>query len=236
MAEITLKAETGRTTGTRSSRRLRAFGLVPCVVYGLGEDPVSAAVEWKPLREALTTDAGFNVLVDLEIEGETALCIVKDMQRHAIRGDVLHVDFLRVSRDATISVEVPILVEGEAEEVMREDGTVDLVLFHLTVNAKPADIPNDLVVDVSDMVIGDTIRVGDLPLPSGVTTDVDPEEAVVIAQISRATIEAEQIAEADAELAAEQSEEDEEGGEAKADDAGDDGDAKDEGEGGGDEG
>ena len=78
MAEITLKADTGRTLGTRPSKRLRAEGKVPAVVYGRGNEPVSVSVDWRPLREALTTDAGLNALIDLEIDGETQLCIVKD--------------------------------------------------------------------------------------------------------------------------------------------------------------
>lgn len=229
MAEITLKAETGRELGTGPSKRIRAEGRIPGVVYGLGSDPVPIIVDWKPLREALTTEAGLNALIQLEVDGESSLTIVKELQRHPIKGDVIHLDFLRVSADAEISVDVPVVLEGEAEAVEREDGTIDHLLFTLTVNAKPADIPNDITVDISNMVLHDTIRVGDLTLPSGVTTDVDPEEAVVTAQISATTIEADAIAEADAEAAAEQSEESE-GGDDAGSDAGDDAPAEGDGE------
>ncbi len=211
MAEITLSVETGRPLGTGAAKRLRAEGRIPGVVYGLGTEPTPVTVDWKPLRAALTTDAGLNALLDLDVGGETSLAVVKELQRHPIRGDVLHIDFLRVSADVAISVDVPITLEGDAESVYRNDGTVDHVLFTLTVHAKPGDIPNELVVDVSHLTIGDSIRVKDLKLPSGVTTDVDPEEAVVLAQVSAAAIEGEAIAEADAELAAEQSAENEDG-------------------------
>ncbi len=226
MAEIKLQAATGRATGTGPSKRLRVEGKVPGVVYGLGADPVAVTVDWRPLRAALTTEAGLNALIDLDIDGDVALTIVKELQRHPIRGDVLHIDFLRVSADAEITVDVPINLEGEAAEVEREGGTVDHVLFALSISAKPADIPNELTVDVSGLAIGDTVRVGDLQLPKGVTTDVDPEEPVVLAQVSAAAIEAEAIAEADAEVAAEQAEEAEaaaEGDDAEAgsDDGGD---------------
>ncbi len=220
MAEIKLQAQTGRTLGTRPSRRVRAEGKVPGVVYGLGSDPVAVAVEWKPLRAALTTEAGLNALIDLDVDGDVALTIVKELQRHPIRGDVLHVDFLRVSADVEIAVEVPITLEGEAREVANEDGTVDQVLFQLTVNAKPADIPNELTVDVSDMAIGDTIRVGDLTLPAGVSTDVDPEEPVVSAVHSTVAEEAEAIAETDAEAGAEAGAEPSEAAEPAEGDAG----------------
>ncbi len=179
MAEITLKASTGRPVGTGPSKRLRVEGKVPGIVYGLDADPVPVTVDWRPFRETLVTDAGLNVLIDLDVDGEVSLCMVKELQRHPIRGDVLHVDFLRVSRDAVILVEVPIVVEGEAEKVGREGGTVDHVLFALPVSAKPADIPNEIIVDITELAMGETIRVADLPLPSGVETELDPEEAVV---------------------------------------------------------
>ena len=179
MAEITLKAETGRQLGTGPSKRLRVEGKVPAVVYGLDAEPVPVTVEWRPLREVLTTDAGLNVLIDLDIDGDVALCMVKELQRHPIRGNVLHLDFLRVSRDAAISVEVPIVLEGEALEVARDDGTVDHLMFALTVSAKPADIPNEISIDISGLTMGDHVRVGDIALPKGVTTEVDPEELVI---------------------------------------------------------
>ncbi len=179
MAEITLKAETGRELGNGPARRLRAAGKVPGVVYGLGAEPVAVAVEWRPFRETLVTDAGLNVLIDLDIDGDVALCMVKELQRHPIRGDVLHVDFLRVSRDAVISVEVPLVLEGEAIEVERSNGTVDQILFALTVSAKPADIPNEIAVDVSGLNLGDQLTVADLALPAGVTTDAEADELVV---------------------------------------------------------
>src|SRR5256885_6459726 len=176
MAEITLPAHSGRTTGTRPSKRLRADGKVPATVYGLGSDAVSVSVDWRALRHALTTDAGMNALINLEIDGHASeLTIVKEMQRHPIKRNVLHIDFLRVSRDIAIEVEVPIVLTGEAEEVTRNDGIVEQALFHLTVKAKPGSIPNELTVDVSELTIGGAIRVSDLTLPPGVETEVDPE-------------------------------------------------------------
>ena len=116
------------------------------MVYGLGVDPVAVTVEWRPFRETLITDAGLNVLIDLDIDGDVSLCMVKELQRHPIRGNVLHVDFLRVSRDAAITVEVPIVLAGEAREVEMANGTIDQLLHALTMSAKPADIPNEIAV------------------------------------------------------------------------------------------
>src|ERR1044072_1182923 len=144
MPEITLKADVGRPTGTRVSKRLRAAGRVPGVVYGLGHDPIPVDVEWRDLRHALTTDAGLNALIDLEFDGQTQLSIVKALQRHPVHHSVTHVDFLLIRRDVAISVEVPIVLHGEAEEVLKEGGMVDQILTSLTVAATPRDIPNAL--------------------------------------------------------------------------------------------
>jgi large subunit ribosomal protein L25 len=204
MAEITLKATTGRGLGTGPSKKIRVEGKIPAVVYGLDAAPIPVTVEWKPLREALTTDAGLNALIDLDIDGDVAMCVVKELQRHAIRGNVMHVDFLRVSADAEISIEVPIVVEGEAKGVTSEGGTIDHLLFTLTVSAKPADIPNEIVVDISGLAIGEAIRVGDLVLPSGVSTHVDADEVVVLAQQAAEIVEeAPVVVEGDAAPAAE---------------------------------
>ncbi|HEX2381759.1 MAG TPA: 50S ribosomal protein L25 [Acidimicrobiales bacterium] len=186
MAEITLPAATGRTTGSGPSKRLRSDGRVPATVYGLGGDAVSVSVDWRELRGALTTDAGLNALINLEIDGHASeLTIVKDLQRHPIRRSVLHLDFLRVSRDVAIEVDVPIVLYGEAEDVTREDGVVDHLLFQLTIRAKPGSIPNEIAVDISGLAINDSIRVGDLTLPEGVETDADPDEPIVIGQPPR---------------------------------------------------
>lgn len=178
MAEIKLAVTSGRARGNGPARRLRAEGKIPGVVYGLDKEPVPITVEWRPLRAALTTDAGTNVLLDLEVDGEVDLAIVKDLQRHSIRGDVLHIDFLRVSADVEIEVEVPIVLEGEARAIINEGGTVDQSLFAITVSAKPADIPNELVIDVSDLDFDTPIRIADLDIPAGVSTELDPEETI----------------------------------------------------------
>jgi large subunit ribosomal protein L25 len=187
MAEITLPAQTGRPTGSRPSGRLRAEGKVPATVYGLGGTAVSVSVGWRDLRHALTTEAGMNALINLEIDGHASeLTIVKELQRHPIKRSVLHIDFLRVSRDVAIEVEVPIVLVGEAVELSREGGILDQSMFHLTVSAKPGSIPNELTVDISGLTIGDAVRVGDLTLPEGVETDVDAEEPIVIGQAPQA--------------------------------------------------
>ena len=222
MSEIVLSADTDRVTGTRSSRRLRRASRVPGVVYGLSQDPVSIDVAWADLREALTTDAGVNAVIHLEIGGEKQMSIVKEIQRHPVGRDVTHVDFLRIDPDQDVTVDVPLVMVGDAKAVTDADGMVDQNLFSLTVNAAPDSIPNELEVDISDLTVGDSLRVADIALPAGVTTDVDPEETVAVGMITRSTLEAmaaDEAAEAEA-LAIEL--EGAEDGEGAADEAPDD--------------
>ncbi|MCB1006116.1 MAG: 50S ribosomal protein L25 [Acidimicrobiales bacterium] len=196
MAELTLTAETGRPTGSRASNRLRAEGKIPGVVYGLGTDPTSVAVDWRSLRQALTTDAGLNALINLQIDGEEHLTIVKELQRNPVKRTVTHVDFILIDREAEIEVEVPIVLEGEATEVERENGAVTQALFALAIVAKPGAIPDQLTADISELGIGDVVRVGDIALPDGVRTEVDPDDPVAVGEITRAAIEEEEEGEA----------------------------------------
>jgi large subunit ribosomal protein L25 len=210
MEEVALVADAGRPTGSAAARRLRAAGKVPAVLYGHGIDPLALAVGGRELRAALNSEAGRNALISLDVGGARHLAMARQLQRHPTRGSVDHVDFVIVRRDEVVGAEVPIHLVGEAVEVDRADGLVEQQLFSLMVHAKPGDIPHGIEVDISGLTIGESIRVGDLALPSGVSTDVDPEDAVVVAQASRVAAEeaaeaaeaAEEAAEAGGETAA----------------------------------
>ncbi len=186
--DVTLIAETGRPIGSRPTRRLRGEGKVPGVVYGLDREPVSVVVAWPELRRALTTEAGLNALITLDVDGQHDLTIVKDLQRDPVRRAVTHVDFLRIDRDAAISVEVPVVLLGEAHQVEIEQGIVEQLLHTLLITSKPGSIPSVLEVDISHLEIGGAVRVSDLTLPEGVTTDVEPEEQIAIASVTRAAM------------------------------------------------
>ena len=205
--DIILAAETGRPTGSPASRRLRASGKVPAVIYGRGAEPAAISVDWRELRGALTTDKGLNALLTLKVGNKRTKAIVKELQRHPVRRDVLHVDFLAVDVDKPITTDVPLLTEGEPEKVLREQGVVEQILNMLIVSAKPDDIPGHIAVDVSDLEIGQHITVGDVELPEGVTTEIDPEETIVTAKLTSLALaeeeEEEEAEEAEGEEAAE---------------------------------
>ena len=183
MAELILKTDTSRELGTRPSRRLRRVGQIPGVVYGLGGESVAVAVNARELRSALNTEAGLNALLTLDVDGDRQLSLVKELQHHPVRNEVIHVDFIRVDADVAVEVEVRVVLEGEATAVSNEDGVVDQVAFSVAVLAKPEAIPNELSIDIGEMVMGDAVRTGDLELPEGVELAGDPEELVASTSI-----------------------------------------------------
>ena len=212
MADLVLNTEEKTTIGSRSSRRLRRDGKVPGVLYGLGQDPEIFSVDYGDLRGALNTDAGLNALIQLSINGTNQLSILKTLQRHPVKDEVIHVDFVRVDPNQEIAVEVPIVLEGVAKKVTDQNGMVDQTMFSLSVLSLPDSIPNELTADVSELEINDAIRVSDVVLPEGVRTEVDPEEAIAVGTVTRSTMEsmaAEEAAEVegDEEMEGETSEE-----------------------------
>jgi len=187
--DLTLTAATGRTPGSRTSSRMRTDGSVPAVVYGLGRETLAVSVPWTELRRVLSTDAGINALITLDVNGQKDLAIVKDLQRHPIRRNVMHVDFLRVDPDAPVAVDIPIQLLGEAKAVEGRRGIVDHALKTMTVKAKPADIPSVITVDINSLKIGITITVADVELPAGVFTEMDPGAPVVTGAATRFSVE-----------------------------------------------
>ena len=184
-----LKVETGRELGTRPSRRLRRSGRVPAVIYGMGLEPLTVSVDKTDLRVALTTEAGLNALITLDFDGGRQLSIIKDLQRHPVRRDALHVDFLRIDADQEVEVDIPLVLTGEAKKVTQASGMVDQVMHHLPVLAKPADIPVEVTADVSDLEVGSSLRVSDIDLPAGVTPAGDPDATFAVGLITRSTKE-----------------------------------------------
>ncbi len=202
MASTVLVANLGRPTGSAASRRLRGDDHIPGVLYGHGMDPLSVAVERRELRVALSGAAGVNTVLDLTVDGTVYPAIVKDLQRHPVRRNVIHVDFIQVNLDEEITVAVPLRLIGEAKEVEQEGGLVDPSVDSIEVVTTPRNIPDEFVVDVSEMAMDTVIRLGDVTMPAGVTATGDPESPVVTVLTMRAEVA--EIEAADAEAAAEQ--------------------------------
>jgi large subunit ribosomal protein L25 len=180
MSKQVALAASGRTgTGKGVARALRRSGRVPAVAYGAAlDEPVSVSVDGRELYHALNTDAGTNAILRLDIDGDTQLAIVREIQRHPVRREITHVDFVTVNRNIKITVDVPLVLEGEAPGV-DEGGVADQILFVLPVEVLPLEVPDAITLDISDMQVGDVKRVEDLRLPEGVESLEDPERTVV---------------------------------------------------------
>jgi len=186
-AETTSLAIQSRAVdGSRATRRLRRTGLVPGVIYGSDAAPVTFAVDARILRNTL---AHAHAVLELSLDGgRTTPVIVKDLQRHPVRGEILHVDFLRVKMDEAITATVALELTGadHAPGVV-DGGILTQEVRELTIEALPGDIPDGLSHDVSGLEINATLTLAEIPPPRGVTLTDDPE--TVIATITPPTAE-----------------------------------------------
>ncbi len=194
MPEVTLTAESGRDLGSSSTRRLRAQGKIPAVVYGHGADPIPVAVVGREFQIAMSGEAGLNTLLSLQVDGTDFLTLARDIQHHPFKNVVTHVDFQIVRRDEVIAAEITINLVGEAIEVQHGDGIVDQQLFTLAIKARPADIPPSVDLDISGLTIGAALHVSDIAIPSGVELETDPDATVVAGQPPRVQATAEEEA------------------------------------------
>jgi len=175
-------------SNSRATRRLRRTGQVPGVLYGGGADAVPFAVDERELRHAL---AAQGAVVELQLDGEATPAVLKDSQRHPVRGQTLHVDFLRVRLDVAIHAVVALeLRGGDDAPGTKEGGVLEHVTREVNIEALPNDIPERLELDVSAMQINDTVFLSQVVAPSGVTILDDVEETVV-ANLSPPRLQAE---------------------------------------------
>ncbi len=204
--EATLEAAARSTFGKNESRRLRRDGRIPAVVYG-GVDPqagsVSISVDPRPLLRIMHSESGANTLIGLTIDGGAASqVLVKQYQLDPIKDELLHVDFYRVAMDRVITVSVPVILKGEAVGVKQQGGLMDFVHREVAIECLPAEIPEHLEVDVSELMIGQGVRLREL-LEGVVWTPVSAPDTLLVHVVApKAEVtEEEEAAEAEAEAA-----------------------------------
>jgi large subunit ribosomal protein L25 len=192
-----LNVSSRAAAGSRAARRLRRGGRVPGVLYGGDAEAVGFDADARELRLAL---AGSGAVLDLSVDGDKATPVVlKEAQRHPVRGETVHVDLLRVRLDEEINAVVPLELEGVEEAPgVKEGGVLEQITRELNVQALPTTIPESIVHAVGEMEIGDTIMLSALTPPDGVTLLDDPDETVV-ATLSPPRLQAEAAEEIEAE-------------------------------------
>jgi len=165
MSKASLKAAPRIKTESRAElKQLRASGVVPGVVYGFGDEATNIQIEETELRPVLKKSFGATVLIDLQVEGESkpVTTVIREVQRHPLTREVLHCDLLKVDMSRTYQVSVPVTLTGESEGVKTFGGVVDQHLRELEIRCRPGDIPEHYVIDITDMMIGDTVRIADI--------------------------------------------------------------------------
>ena len=198
MPEIVVAAEKRTETGKNVNRRLRTRGLIPGVLYGAKSETTPVSVSPKEIGSILRSATGENTLFDLELGGTRRRVILKEFQLEPIKGRILHADFYEVALDKVLEIKVHVELTGVPVGVKVQGGILDFVTRELEVECLPADIPEKIVVDVSELELGKHVRVGELKMPEKVKLLTDP--GLVVAHVVTPRAE-EEIAPAAAEAA-----------------------------------
>ena len=201
MASATLSATPRTDKGKGVARTLRRNGQVPAVIYGHSREATSLAVPARELDRLLQHISAEATVVELSIDGRTSRTLIREIQRHPFKRQILHVDFQELVAGETVVVRIPLVLVGTPAEVRAGAGIMDQTLRELEIEVDPVNMPNHIDVDVSELTIGHSIHVRDLKLPAGVTPLVDEDASVVVIQAARAVTE-EVVAVADPDAAA----------------------------------
>ncbi len=182
---LTLPAEARERAGKGASRAIRREGRTPAVIYGGKEEPTLIHVEEKELVRQLMTGHFMNSIVNIEIGGKTIRTLPKDVAFHAVTDRPVHVDFLRLTGDSLVEVQVPVVfVNEDASPGLKKGGVLNIVRHELELSCPNADIPEEIKIDVTGKEIGDSIHISEVTLPKGVKsviTDRDFTIATLIA-------------------------------------------------------
>lgn len=183
MKELVVDVKGRVDLGKNASRRLRALGQLPAIVYGARKDPVAIVVDPKQIIEIIRSESGVNTIFQLNLTEKEARrhVMIKEYQVDPVKGSLLHADFVRIQMDEVIEVEVPVQFTGEAAGVKLDGGILEHVTRQVKVSCLPGDIPEHITIDVTPLKIGDALRVSDLPKSDRyrILTEVDQTLVVV---------------------------------------------------------
>ncbi|MGI9667202.1 MAG: 50S ribosomal protein L25 [Acidimicrobiia bacterium] len=220
MQQESLQATKRVTSGTRASKRLRRDGRVPGVLYGTTVEPVAVHVSDRDLYSVLHTEAGLNAIIEVDVEGNAVLTVAREIQRHPVRGEIQHLDFIEVRMDTEIEAEVGVEYTGLPIAVRDEGALVETLEASITISALPTAIPSSIEVSIEDMTLGDTLTISDLPVIEGVTYIAEQDHPLLTIVLPAAEIEEPVDELEEGEEGEEGAEGDEDGAEGEAEDEG----------------
>ncbi len=198
--DITVTAELRGSRGKNEARRMRVSGKIPAVVYGASRQPVAVAVNPKDVHKILTSKSGHNTIFNLQIDGaETTPVMIADWQHDPIRSNLLHADLKRIDLNQRITVKVPVHTHGEPRGVKQQGGLLELVAREIEIECLPEEIPEEFVVDVTELLIGQNKRAGEIPMLGSMTLVSNPDTVLAHVVALRTSTTTEETAEAAAE-------------------------------------
>ena len=189
MATVSLSANSREGKGKGAARTLRSQGQIPAVIYGHGREPLALALNARDLDKMLSHIQAESTVIEVTVGGQTAKTLIREIQRHPIKRQILHVDFQALVAGEKVTVSIPIVLQGIPEGVRLEGGVLDQTLREIEIEVDPSNIPDHVEYDVTNMVIGDSVHISDLKVPEGVEVLDDPETSVAVLAAPRAVIE-----------------------------------------------
>ncbi|MEZ0121090.1 MAG: 50S ribosomal protein L25/general stress protein Ctc [Candidatus Reddybacter sp.] len=173
MVDFVLNAKARNDIGKGASRRLRRLdNQIPAIIYGLGETPESISLAANQLSHALDNEAFYSHIIELSLDGKSQNVILKDVQRHPAKAEILHVDFFRIDLTKKLTIRAPLhfINEEECHGVKMEGGQISHSMNELEIECLPADLPEYIEVDMSEITLGQTLHISDIKLPEGVVS------------------------------------------------------------------
>ena len=189
MATAQLSATPRTTSGKGPARSLRSAGQIPGVVYGHARDPQALTLDTREFEKLLSHISAESTVIELSLDGQTTKTLIREIQRHPFKRQILHVDFQELVAGEKVQVNIPIVLLGTPEGVRASGGVMDQTLRELSIRVDPSSIPDHIEVDVSGVLIGHSIHVSELQLPEGVEVLNDPEAPVCVVAAPRAVVE-----------------------------------------------
>jgi large subunit ribosomal protein L25 len=180
MATANLSAKKRTESGKGAARKLRGAQQIPGIVYGHNREPQMLALDWRELERMLERVAPETTVIELDIEGATSRTLIREIQRHPFKRQILHVDFLELVAGERVTVDIPLVLVGTPAGVRNSAGVLDQILREVTVEVDPSNIPNHIDVDVSRLEVNESLHVGDLVVPEGVEIQDEAESTVCV--------------------------------------------------------
>jgi len=189
MATVSLSAKARGTAGTGHARKLRQTGEVPGVIYGHSREAQSLSINTRDLEKLLTQIAGTSTVVELTVDGKVARTLIREVQRHPFKRQVLHVDFQELVAGEKVTLRVPLRFHGVPVGVRENGGILEETMHQITIRVDPSHIPDHIDVDVGHLTIGHSIHIADLQLPEGAESMDEGDTTVALVSAPRAVVE-----------------------------------------------